>query len=252
MNDSSRHAEGDYHISLFRPTTKLAKFNRNLILSLLTVWAVGIFGFQILLRILEKPTPELAYTAYESVWENIKSSQASDQEKQVFIKSALSVLGKVTLAPKDRLILDNSVNQLTYDLIPDDEIQMIHSQIESLRNSHLEDANYQNIKNSLSAKLAKYLNVEEYSLEAKLLPLELVAAQEKMINIEMVERVMAKYLIHNQSILTDTQFLGFPFHYFYTAVFLLILFVVICLYYCIVSDRAMKRLGITEDQNLIL
>jgi len=247
MNDSSRRAEKDYHISLFRPTTKLAKFNRNLILTLVTVWAVGIFGFQILLRIIEKPTPELAYTVYESVWENIKSSQASDQEKQVFIKSALSVLGKVTIATQDRLVLDNSVNQMTFELIPDDEMQIFQSQVESLRNSQLGDADYQNLKTRLSSGLAKYINVEEYSLEAKLLPLELVAAQKKMTDVKMVEAVMAKYLIHNQSILTDTQFLGFPFHYFYTAVFLLILFVAICLYYCIVTDRAMKRLGIVED-----
>ena len=43
--------------------------------------------------------------------------------------------------------------------------------------------------------------------------------------------IMKLYLTHNQSVLTDTKFLGFPFHYFYTAVFLLILF--ICTLYCL-------------------
>ena len=46
-----------YHISFFKPTTERARANRNMVLWLVTVWFVAIFGFQILLKILEKPVP---------------------------------------------------------------------------------------------------------------------------------------------------------------------------------------------------
>ena len=61
----------------------------------------------------------------------------------------------------------------------------------------------------------------------------------------MVE-TMGLYLIHNRSVLTDTKFLGFPFHYFYTAVFLLILFVGLCWLYCIRTDMFHKKYGIED------
>ena len=53
---------------------------------LISVWAVAIFGFQTLLKILEKPTPEVAYVEYEKVRENIKNGKASKTEYQSFIK----------------------------------------------------------------------------------------------------------------------------------------------------------------------
>ncbi|RKX20065.1 MAG: hypothetical protein DRP35_06675 [Candidatus Zixiibacteriota bacterium] len=42
------------------------------------------------------------------------------------------------------------------------------------------------------------------------------------------------------------RFLGFPFHYFYTAVFLLVLFVGLCWIFCFQTDRIYKKLGIEE------
>ena len=57
---------------------------------------------------------------------------------------------------------------------------------------------------------------------------------------------MEKYLIHNRSFLTDSSFLGFPLHYFYTAQFLLILFIVLCLIYAKAVDKKNTRLGIEE------
>lgn len=239
--------EKDYNISFFKPTTPLAKFNRNLILGLFTVWAVSIFGFQIWLRIVEEPTPEIAYKQYEQVWDQVKTGQASDAEKQVYIKSALSVLGKVTLAESDRFFLNSSVNKLTNELVPESEKSVFSSKIEAFKAKEYGDDGYQELKSDMISTTAKYIGVEAYSLEAKLIPLELVAAQSAEINIPEIEAIMAKYLIHNQSYLTDTVFLGFPFHYFYTSVYLLILFVALCLYYCIATDRAMKRLGIVEE-----
>jgi putative solute:sodium symporter small subunit len=60
------------------------------------------------------------------------------------------------------------------------------------------------------------------------------------------EEAMELYLIHNRSVLTDTIFLGFPFHYFYTAVFLLILFVGLCWLYCVRTDMFNKKYGIED------
>lgn len=246
--DERKNIDGkDYHISFFRPTTKLATFNRNLSIILITIWAVCIFGFQIVLRVIEKPSPEMAYVQYEKVWDNVKNNQASAQEKQVFIKSALSVLGKVTLDPTDRVYLDNAVNKITFDLLNETEKKSLTEKVDAFRGAEFGAADYKSLKADIGSSAAKIINVAPYSLEAKLIPIELLAAKSSVLNSEKVEVVMAKYLIHNQSILTDFTFLGFPFHYFYTGVFLMILFVAICLYYCIATDKAMKRLGIAEE-----
>ncbi|MCK5516019.1 MAG: hypothetical protein KAI39_04020, partial [Desulfobulbaceae bacterium] len=53
--------------------------------------------------------------------------------------------------------------------------------------------------------------------------------------------IMDKFFIHNQSVLTDTIVFGFPFHYLYTALILLTSFVLICLVYCQVIDKMMKK-----------
>lgn len=247
MENNSSTEEKDYNISFFKPTTPLAKFNRNLILTLFTVWAVAIFGFQILLKVVETPTPEKAYKNYELVWDNVKAGNSNDADKQVFIKSALSVLGKITVDPTDRLYLSNSVNKLTLELVPANEKSSFTSKLKTFSKMAFDDADYQNTKNELSISSAKYIGVNANTIEAKLIPFELITANSVSIDNKAIEAIMAKYLIHNQSFITDFVFLGFPFHYFYTAVFLLILFVGLCLYYCIATDIAMKKLGIVED-----
>ncbi len=246
MNNNDNFKEKDYHISLFKPTTKLAKFNKNLIIGLFSVWAIAIFGFQIVLRVIEEPTPEAAFLNYEEVWGQVKNNEASVQEKQVFVQSVLSVLGKVTVATSDRVFLSSAVNNITMQLVPQNEEQVFLSKIKAFREVNYGEENYQSLKKDLGYTAAKYIGVPDYSLEAKLIPLELKAAESSQLNIKKIEMIMPKYLIHNQSVLTDTIFLGFPFHYFYTAVFLLILFVGLCLFYCIATDRKMLELGIED------
>ncbi len=247
MNESRNQFGKDYHISFFRPTTKLAKFNRNLSIVLLLIWAIGIYGFQVVLKVMEKPTPEQAFINFEQVWPNVKTNSASVDEKQVFIRSALSVLGKVTIKVDDRAVLNNAVNHVYFDLLPIDQSESYHQRLNSFEAAELGTDNYIEIKNSLSADASKVIDVPSYSLEAKLIPVELVAAKSPGVNIDKIEAVMTKYLIHNQSVLTDTIFLEFPFHYFYTGVFLMILFVGICWFYCVATDRAMRKLGIVEE-----
>ncbi|MGI9536535.1 MAG: sodium/substrate symporter small subunit, partial [Desulfocapsaceae bacterium] len=59
--------------------------------------------------------------------------------------------------------------------------------------------------------------------------------------------LMDKFFIHNQSVLTDTIVFGFPFHYFFTALVTLVTFVLICLVYCQVIDKLMKKHGMESS-----
>ena len=69
-----------YHISFFKPTTPQALANRNMVLWLVSIWVIAIFGFQILLRILEKPTPEPAYVSFQTVWANVENGSFTNDE----------------------------------------------------------------------------------------------------------------------------------------------------------------------------
>ena len=59
------HSSKNYHISFFKPTTPQAIANRNMVIWLVLIWFIAIFGFQILLRVLERPTPEPSYIVLE-------------------------------------------------------------------------------------------------------------------------------------------------------------------------------------------
>jgi len=108
---------------------------------------------------------------------------------------------------------------------------------------------YLKAKTELSAIVSPVINLSANDVRAKLIPLELSVAQMTEFNAENKEAypaTMKKYLVHNQSFLTDAKFLGFPFHYFYTAVFLLILFVFLCWLYCIRIDKFNKLYNIED------
>ena len=251
MEETSKN----YDISFFKPTTRLATINRNLALILVSIWAVAIFGFQILLKILEKPTPEQTYISYESVWKKILGSSAQPDDELVFINSSLSVLGKLAINPKDKAVLDNVVSYYLVKRIPDSLKTVFVNNLVAFsklleENVSLSDSKYLEMKSLISKEGAGYLGIKDYSIEAKLLPFVLNADLSETFTDENKDRVpgvMSKYLIHNQSILTDFRLFGFPFHYFYTAVFLLILFVGLCWLYCYRTDKVMKDLGIEES-----
>jgi hypothetical protein len=59
------NSSDDYHISFFKPTTPQAVANRNMVVWLVVIWFFAIFGFQILLKVVEKPTPEQSYLTFE-------------------------------------------------------------------------------------------------------------------------------------------------------------------------------------------
>lgn len=204
---------------------------------------------------MEKPTPEKALITFEKVWGNVKDGSAVESEKIEFANSVLMVLGKSTLAakPEKRAVLDNALSWVVYDLMSGDSLRSTFiTEIENFEkqkaneNLDLKDVNYLNAKTSIINRVAPLLGIETYSLKAKLLPHELKSdglVEFKAENKEKIHSVMSLYLTHNQSVLTDTVFLGFPFHYFYTAVFLLILFVVLCWVYSFKIDRLHTKSG---------
>jgi putative solute:sodium symporter small subunit len=206
------------------------------------------------LRLIEKPTPEPAYLAFEQVWPAIENGEATMDEKRVFVDASLDVLGKLLISPEDQATLDAVVSRVFFELLPEASTSAFIQTVAAFEKSraelvNLKDEEYTRLKNEISALAAQVLEVETYSLEASLVPFELLSYEMKPLDaaaIQDVPRVMAKYLIHNQSFLTDWRFLGFPFHYFYTAVFLLLLFIALCWYYCYRIDRVHKRLGVVE------
>lgn len=246
--------QNDYHISFFKPTTKQAKWNRNLVVLLVLIWTVAIFGFQFLLKIIEKPTPEQAYLTYEKVWENVKNENASVSELQEFASSALSVLGKVFIKPKDKLALNNALSWATYQIADSTQKELLmnqtikHEEIKANITSISDDVFIQS-KNELSALASDIIGLESNDIKTKLIANELSSNGMELFkdeNKELIPCTMSTYLIHNQSFLTDFKFLGFPFHYFYTAVFLLILFVFLCWLYCVRVDKMNIELDIED------
>lgn len=248
------HSSNDYHISFFKPTTPQATRNRNLVVWLVSIWFVAIFGFHILLRVIEKPTPEPAYIAFEEAWSGVSQGDASEIQLQKLGQSALSVLGKIDIQPDAKAAMQDalaySVANLTVDSMQSTLVAEVEK-LEVIRNqiTDISDPAYLDAKKKISAKLSPVLGLDKLDVKTKILPLEIVSVDMANLDeksIASIPTTMEKYLIHNQSFLTDTKFLGFPFHYFYSAVFLLILFVALCWIYCVRIDKMNAKLGIEE------
>jgi putative solute:sodium symporter small subunit len=91
--------------------------------------------------------------------------------------------------------------------------------------------------------------MSKLDVRTKILPVELMSADIENLTSKTKENlpgIMTKFLVHNQSFLTDFKFLGFPFHYFYTAIFLLILFVGLCWLYCVRTDNMNAKMDIID------
>jgi putative solute:sodium symporter small subunit len=244
----------DYHISFFKPTTPQARSNRNIVIWLVLIWVIAIFGFQFLLRIIEEPTPEQDYITFQSVWPQIEKGDASSKDLIQLGQSTLSVLGKIMLTDADKSVLNDvlsySVYQLTPDSLKEERVAMIREFEETRkRTEDISNPDYIAAKKKLSHELSPVLNLSSPDIRSKIIPFGLKSDGISELSKETkttVPEVMKKYLVHNQSVLTDFKFLGFPFHYFYTAVFLLILFVGLCWLYCVFTDRVNAKLNISD------
>ncbi|MFO8055621.1 MAG: hypothetical protein R6U19_10735 [Bacteroidales bacterium] len=236
--------ENDYHLSFFKPTTRKALKNRNMALLLLIIWAVGVFGFQVLLRVLEEPVPEEAYQEYEGVWDEVRAGTAGDETLNIFAGSVLQVLGKVYVQDEYQAALSNAFTWSVYQIAGDDSGEL-QARINTFdrragQSEDIQDPGYMEAKRKLQNYVAHLLDIPETDARRRVIPFVLKPAERQEYtpeNKELTAEAMSMYLIHNRSVLTDTRVLGFPFHYLYTAVFLLVLFVVICWLYCIITDR---------------
>jgi len=250
-----------YNFSIFTPRNLHGKKNRNVIFTMLAIWVVAVFGFQFLLRAIEKPTPEKALTIFETEWSGIASGNEDGADYRALLNSLLMVKGKLTVAASDRELLSEAISTVTFRMVPDSlrplvmekvaELEIMHADIAGLKGQLYMDLKFriQDASKNLITILEPHTGYGATSLEASLL----AASLKKDYPVSLMEPSLARlpdlmklYLTHNQSVLTDTKFLGFPFHYFYTAVFLLVLFVVLCIVYNILIEWRLKKEGIVE------
>ena len=243
-----------YHISFFNPSNPHAKANRNMVVWFVLIWFFAIFGFQVLLKILEKPTPEPAYIAFQNVWGNVETGTPNTEELQILGQSTLSVLGKVAVTPDDRALLDNAFSWSIYQLTDESSKENLIAKVQAFEKLKAEiddisNPEYNQSKLSITTELRDLLNLPADDVRTKILPLELDSRHMAAMTGNTKQNlagIMEKYLVHNQSILTDTRFLGFPLHYFYTATFLLILFVGLCWMYCVKTDILNAKFNIDD------
>jgi putative solute:sodium symporter small subunit len=252
----------EFNFSLFKPVSEYGRKNRNIIISILIIWFVAIFGFQILLLIFEKPTPEASLVKFERVWENVKTGNYSIEDQQDFIKSIIAVEGKSILKKADKAILNNAISTMVYKMLSNSDQLVLLSYVKALKSNtekiaKANDDEYIDLrskisdaKTSINNMMSKKLAIQPNGLDASILPYTINDEINELSNddIEALPNIMKLYLTHNQSFLTNTKFLGFPFHYFYTAEFLLILFVLLSLFYSIRITRLQKRYSILEEK----
>ena len=251
----------EYNFSLFKPVSPYGRQNRNLIVTLVIIWFVAIFGFQALLLIFEKPTPEKTLITFESVWDNVKAGNATEQEKKDLVNSLIATTGKPTVTPKSKNVLNNALTWCVFSMISDSEKVILSEQIKNLISTRLKlttatDAEFTQlqsdlfkIKSTINSIANEKTGIDPTNNKEAILPYNLNAENKELSadDIEALPKIMKLYLTHNQSFLTDTKFLGFPFHYFYTSEFLLILFVLLCLFYSIRITQLQKKFSIKEE-----
>ncbi|MFO8023341.1 MAG: DUF4212 domain-containing protein [Perlabentimonas sp.] len=236
--------QNDYHVSFFKPVSTRARKNRNMTVWLVAIWAVAIFGFQILLKIIGKPTPEPAHTEFIQVWDNVQSGNADNQDMKVFSNSVLQVLAKVYIKAEHKAALENAFSWSIFQMVEEEDEQLLGyvQDFERVMNQNLSilDSEYLSAKLALEVNVASLLDIAAEDVRRAAIPFSIknqAIGQFTDENKATVASAMDLYLIHNRSVLTDTRFLGFPFHYFYTAVFLLCLFIGLCWIYCVRTDK---------------
>ena len=229
---------------------------------MIIIWAVAVFGFQVLLLIFQKPTPEKALLTFDAVWEKVNSGFATPTENKDFVSAAAAVLGKSSLKKEKRSILSVLITKNMISLLDSTNREGLLNEIAAFKRSNenlsksATDESYLLTKESIIQSKNEILNriksvygLSPLSLEANILASNLIDFSDLQSNeqdVASVPGIMKLYLTHNQSFLTDHKFLGFPFHYFYTAEFLLILFVLLCLLYSMRIERLQKRFKIVE------
>ena len=229
-----------YDFNFFKPKSNFAKANTLLTSSIIIIWALAVFGFHFLLKAIEKPVPEQQLITFEQVWPSVMDKTATQDELKGLAGTYLNLMGRhIPLRSNEefKLLFTSTV----YDLLPENE----RLSFLALTQKELSE------RKSMTSGVAARIGLSDDDILTQVLPYALTSYEGKPVDPKVLETVpgtMQKYLVHNRSVLTDTQFLGFPFHYFYTAVLLLIIFVVLCLVYCRIMDKVAVKHGIEDAE----
>ena len=226
-----------YNVNFFKPSTPFLKENIRAIVIGLVIWGTATYGFQILLKIMETPTPEANYVAYQQIAPKLAQGNASNEEMVTAANLYLAVLGKSAALLKNDA-LKNAFTSTAYKVLPSAEKKALLEAAAMVASDKAVNLDF--LSTALGLKNKAMMAVLPYSLTT-------ISPDKMAMTDPALKPVLDKFLIHNQSVLTDTIVLGFPFHYLYTALFLLTLFVVICLVYCQVIDRMMKKYGMESS-----
>jgi len=250
-----------YNFSIFSPRNLHGKKNRNVIFTMLVIWAVAVFGFQVLLRIIQKPTPEKSLIAFEASWPRVVAGNADQSDQISLLNSLVLVRGKSTVKPAEQEIISGAISHLLFKIVSDSSRAEISMALNGLSLLKVKpepdnDVEFLELRKQISARYksiaeitGKYTGFSSSSLEASILARSLGMKYPESLSgneLATLPGIMKLYLTHNQSVLTDSVFLGFPFHYFYTAFFLLVLFVALCIIYNVLIGWRLRKEGIVE------
>jgi len=254
-------SKDQYHFSIFKPRNLHGRKNRNVILTMLAIWVVAVFGFQTLLKVVEKPVSEKTLNMFELNWPSVLSGDFNAVDNNAFLNSMVHVKGKSSVKVEDQQILSDALSCFTFRIVSDSireivfvrltEIQALKGALGTLTGQDYIDtrSRMRDISRDISDIIEPYTAYKYGSLESAILTGSLKEAFPDSFADKTFDRlpgIMKLYLTHNQSVLTDTKFLGFPFHYFYTAVFLLVLFIGLCITYNLLIEWRLKKEGVTE------
>lgn len=218
----------DYNSNFFFPKTAFAKANNSLITVIIIIWAIAVFGFHFWMKAIEKPVAEESHVTYMAAAEALKADTASVQQKQDVAKVYLMLMGRY-IQLRENADLQNAFTLLAKDLLPEGQT--------------IDKKNTANINAAINLK-----DGEIDSILKTIVPYALTDAAGAKVDYDKMSAVMDKHLVHYRSFLTDTIFLGFPFHYFYSAVFSMVLFCGLCMFYCAVADKMMVKHGIESAE----
>ena len=188
--------------------------------------------------------PEDSHKAYTEVWPAVEAGNATVEQQQTFAKATLFVLGKnISVKDPHKVTMKAALSGTVLGLLkPAQQAEFV--------------ASVAGDKAKAVELATGALGLSDEGFEKimrGLLPTSLVAVPGAGLTPELkkaVPPVMDLYLVHLRSALTDTTFLGFPFHYWYTAQFLLILFVLLCLVYAKLIDRVLIKHGRMKKEEL--
>jgi putative solute:sodium symporter small subunit len=254
--------QGKYDVNFFKPKSAHARADMKMISIMVIIWAVAVFGFQVLLMLTNKATPEPAYETFQQVWPSVENGTANEDAQKQFSRSVLSVLGKnIAVSDADKAVLKEALCYSVNSLLPADQRAILKTYAadyekladeQSIKDGSVVDQTLSQAVDTQTQAIVVAIGLSDTGFDklmTDLLPTSIVSSDAMFLSDKSkgaLPGIMKLFLVHNRSAFTDTKFLGFPFHYWYTAQFLLILFVLLCLVYAILIDRINTKYGFTE------